>query len=86
MATYPIINPKTGEQKEVMMSVHDWDKWKQDNPDWTRDYSDPSSLPGMGVEVGDWRQKLMSSKPGWKEVMNKVKRAGHRNPSITQQY
>ena len=25
MATYPVINKETGEQKEVSMSVHDWD-------------------------------------------------------------
>ena len=38
MATYPVVNTKTGEAKEVSMSVHDWDQWKTDNPDWTRDY------------------------------------------------
>ena len=45
MATYPVVNTKTGEQKEVEMSVHDWDQWKNDNPDWTRDWSDPSTHP-----------------------------------------
>jgi hypothetical protein len=86
MATYPVINTETGEQKEVSMSVHDWDQWKEDNPDWTRDYSDPDTLPGMGVEFGDWRSKLMSKKPGWKQVMNNVKKIAKRNPSITQKY
>ena len=33
------------------------DKWKEDNPDWSRDYSDPSTVPGVG-EVGDWQDKL----------------------------
>ena len=37
MATYPVVHKETGEQKEVSMSVHDWDKWREDNPDWTRD-------------------------------------------------
>ena len=86
MATYPVVHKETGEQKEVKMSVHEWDQWKEDNPDWERDYSDPSTLPGMGVEVGDWRAQLMTKKPGWKTVMNKVKKAGRRNPSITQKY
>ena len=36
MATYPVINQKTGEQKEVAMSIYDWDQWKEDNPDWER--------------------------------------------------
>ena len=34
MATYPVINKETGEQKEVVMSVHVWDQWKEDNPTW----------------------------------------------------
>ena len=54
MATYPVVNTKTGEQKEVVMSIMEWDKWKDDNPDWTRDYSDPSTVPACrrswGVE------------------------------------
>ena len=32
-------------QKEVEMSVLDWDQWKIDNPDWRRDWSDPSTCP-----------------------------------------
>ena len=52
MATYPVVNSKTGEQKEVVMSVHDWSKWCDDNPDWKRDYSDPSTVPGVG-ELGN---------------------------------
>ena len=31
MATYPVKNIKTGETKEVILSVHDWDQWKEDN-------------------------------------------------------
>ena len=49
MATYPVINKITGEQKEVNMSVHDWSQWKLDNPDWDRDWSDPSTCPGSGL-------------------------------------
>ena len=41
IATYPVVNTKTGEQKEVVMSVTQWDQWCSDNPDWSRDYSDP---------------------------------------------
>ena len=71
MATYPVINKKTGEQKEVQMSVHDWTKWTEDNPDWQRDYSDPSTVPGFG-EVGEWKDKLRKSKPGWNEVLERA--------------
>ena len=51
MATYPVINTETGEQKNVVLSVHDWDQWKEDNPEWTRDWSDPDTCPASG-EVG----------------------------------
>ena len=62
MATYPVVNTKTGEQKEVVMSITEWDQWCSDNPDWLRDYSDPSTMPGVG-EVGEWKDKLRKSKP-----------------------
>jgi hypothetical protein len=77
MATYPVINNKTGEQKEVVMSVMDWDKWREDNPDWERDYSDPSTFPGLGLEVvGEWRDKLVNKNPSWGEILKKSERAG----------
>jgi hypothetical protein len=71
MATYPVVNIETGEQKEVVMSVHDWDQWKEDNPEWTRDYSDPSTAPGVG-EVGEWADKLIQKNPGWNDVLKKA--------------
>ena len=74
MAVYPVINKETGEQKEVEMSVLDWDQWKEDNPEWIRDWSDPSTCPG-NAEVGEWKDKLIKSRPGWKEVLDKVKKA-----------
>ena len=70
MATYPVVNTKTGEQKEVVMSIMEWDKWKEDNPDWTRDYSDPSTVPGVG-EVGEWKDKLTNKHPGGSEILKK---------------
>ena len=73
MATYPVRNTKTGETKEVILSVHDWDKWKEDNPEWSRDFSDPSTCPGVG-EVGEWKDKLVKSKPGWNEVLDRASR------------
>ena len=75
MATYPVINKETGEQKEVVMSVNDWDRWREDNPDWTRDYSDPSTMPGVG-EVGEWKDKLRKKNPGWNEVLRRAGKVG----------
>ena len=74
MATYPVVHKETGEQKEVQMSVMDWTKWCEDNPDWKRDWSDPSTCP-MAAEVGDWRNKLVKSKPGWNQVLEKASTA-----------
>ena len=74
MATYPVINKTTGEQKEVKLSVHEWDQWKIDNPEWDRDWSDPSTLPGTG-EVGDFKDKLKKSHPGWNDVLHKASKA-----------
>ena len=70
MATYPVVNTKTGEQKEVVMSIMELDKWKDAYPDWTRDYSDPSTVPGVGV-VGEWRDILNNKHPGWSEILKK---------------
>ena len=85
MPTYPVINPDSGEQKEVVMSFTKWDQWLEDNEPWIRDWSDPDTCPLSG-EVGDWRNKLYTTHPGWKEVMNGVKKAAPTNKSITQQY
>ncbi len=74
MATYPVKNTLTGEQKEVVMSVNEWDQWKRDNPDWTRDWSDPSTCPAA-AEVGEWRDKLISRNPGWNDVLHKASKA-----------
>ena len=75
MATYPVIHKETGEQKEVQMSITEWSQWCKDNPDWHRDWSDPSTMPGVG-EVGEWRDKLNNKHPGWKEITDKAQRSG----------
>ena len=74
MATYPVINKETGEQKEIKMSILEWDQWKTDNPDWDRDWSDPSTMPGVG-EVGEWADKLDKSHPGWNDVLKAAQKA-----------
>lgn len=71
MATYPVVNKVTGEQKEVSMSIHDWDQWKKDNSEWDRDWSDPSTCPASG-EIGEWKDKLIKKNPGWNDVLYKA--------------
>jgi len=73
LATYPVKNKNTGETKDVAMSVHDWDQWKLDNPDWER-YFTPENSPGLGVEVGEPFSKIYTKHPGWKDVISKVKK------------
>ena len=71
MATYPVVHKETGEQKEGVMSIHDWSQWLNDNPEWTRDWSDPSTAP-MATDVGEWRDKLIAKKPGWNDVLQRA--------------
>ena len=88
MATYPVVNTKTGETKEVKMSVHEWDQWKEDNPEWTRDWSDPATCPASG-EIGDWRDKMSKTHPGWTDIMkNKVvpQAKVKNNKTVTEKY
>ena len=39
MPTYPLINKKTGEKKELSMSMKAYDEWRAANPDWDKDWS-----------------------------------------------
>ena len=86
MPTYPVINKVTGEQKDVRMTMAEWSQWSKDNPDWQRDWSDPSTCRASG-EVGDWRDKMAKTHPGWKDIMkNKVIPKAPRNKTITDKY
>jgi hypothetical protein len=69
LAIYPIVHKETGETKVIEMSVHDIQQWYKDNPEWQRDWSQGCATPG---EVGEWKEKLVKSKPGWNEVLEKV--------------
>lgn len=73
MATYPVQNRETGEQKEVVMSVEEWESWKESNPEWFRFFT-PENVPGVG-EVGEWKDKLNNKHPGWKEVLKRAEKA-----------
>ena len=66
MPTYPVKNLKTGEEKELSMSMKAYEAWKEANPDWDKDWS--KGCAGAG-EVGDWRMKTDG---GWNEVLHKV--------------
>ena len=59
MATYPVKNKETGETKEVKMSIHDWDQWREDNPDWERYYT-PDNVPNWDLR---WVNLSLRSTP-----------------------
>ena len=69
MPTYPVKNLKTGETKELSMTMSAYDEWREENPDWDKDWS--KGCAGVG-EVGEWQEKLVKKKPGWNDVLHKV--------------
>ena len=71
MPTYPVKNLKTGEEKELYMTMKEYDEWKEEHPDWDKDWS--KGVAGA-QEVGDWRDKMSKTHPGWKDVMGQVKK------------
>ena len=71
MPTYPVKNLKTGEEKELNLTMANYDQWRKDNPDWDKDWS--QGCAGVG-EVGDWQNKLIKEKPGWNEVLDRASR------------
>ncbi len=72
MPTYPVKNLKTGEEKELVMTMKAYDEWKAENPDWDKDWS--KGVAGVG-EVGDWQNKLVQKNPGWNDVLRKASKA-----------
>ena len=86
MPTYPVINLKTKEKKELFMTMDEYDQWKKDNPDWDKDWQAGVASAG---EVGEWRDKMASTHPGWVDIMkNKVlpKAEYVNNKTITEKY
>jgi hypothetical protein len=69
MPTYPVINKTTGEKQELTMTVSEYTQWRDENPDWDKDWSQGCA---SAQEVGDWRNKMNKTHPGWGEIMNKV--------------
>ena len=72
MPTYPVINKVTKETKVLSMTMKEYCDWKEENPDWDKDWS--QGCAGVG-EVGDWQQKLVNKNPGWNEVLRKASKA-----------
>lgn len=69
MPTYPVIHTETGEKKELYMPMSEYSQWRKDNPEWDKDWT--AGVAGVG-EVGDWRNKMGKSHPGWNEIMSNM--------------
>ena len=72
MPTYPVINLKTKEKKEISMTMLEYEEWRKDNPDWDKDWK-----AGVAAcqEVGDFRDKMKRTHPGWNDVLHKASKA-----------
>lgn len=66
MPTYPVKHKETGETKEIYLSMVEYDQWKKDNPAWDKDWA--AGVAGIG-EVGDWKNKMSKTHPGWSDIM-----------------
>ena len=66
MPTYNVKNLKTGEKKEFRMTMKEYCQWKEDNPDWDKDWENSVAGTTYGVPKAD---------NGFKEVMSKVQKA-----------
>jgi hypothetical protein len=73
---YPVKNLKTGEEKELGMTIFDYTQWRKDNPDWDKDWSKGCAA---SQEVGDWRNKLISKHPSWNDVLLNASKAPKSN-------
>jgi|TARA_Y100000289_G_scaffold20975_1_gene20225 hypothetical protein len=63
MPTYNVKNLKTGEKKEFSMTMKEYCQWKEDNPDWDKDWE-------AGVAGTTYGKPKQSD--GFKEVMSKI--------------
>ena len=71
MPTYPIINLKTKEKKELSMTMKEYGEWRNDpeNADWDKDWQ-----AGVAAcqEVGEMRFKGEANSSGWNEVLDRA--------------
>ena len=79
MPLYPVINKNTGETKELSMTIAEWEKWKEENPDFQRNWE--MGCASLG-EVGEWKDRLNKSHPSFNEVLKKVKKSGGINSKM----
>ena len=69
MPTYPLINLKTKEKKELSKTMKEYDEWRNDpeNADWDKDWQ-----AGVAAcqEIEGWKGEARSS--GWNEILDRA--------------
>ncbi len=69
MAIYPVKNSKTGEMKELSMTLAQYEDWRDNHPDWDKDWQ--AGSPAVDSGVGDYQDKLPD---GFKDRLRNVKK------------
>ena len=69
MAIYPVKNSKTGEMKELQMTLAQYEEWRDNHPDWDKDWQ--AGVGKVVSGVGDYQDKLPD---GIKDRLRNVKK------------
>ena len=69
MPMYSVKHLKTGEQKEMTMTIAQYEEWREENPDWDKDWM--AGVASAVSGVGDYQNKLPQ---GFKDRLNNVKK------------
>ena len=69
MPTYPVIHKETGEKKELSMTMTEYTKWREENPEWDKDWQAGCAA---AQEVGHWKNKMSKTHPGWNDIMTRA--------------
>ena len=69
MALYDVKNLKTGETKVLNLSLAKYEEWRENNPDWDKDWQ--AGIASAVSGVGDFQNKLPQ---GFKDRLNNVKK------------
>ena len=67
MPTYPVKNLKTGDVQTLSMSMSAYEKWREENPDWDKDWS-----KGCASQSREFRWTGEANSSGWNEVLDRA--------------
>ena len=83
MPTYPVINLKTKEKKELSMTMKQYDEWRNapENADWDKDWQAGCASP---AEMFRWSGEAASS--GWNEVLDRASKQPGANVTKNRDY